>query len=74
MKTLACRNVHAVYVEEAIQEFNNRIDELGIQSEKDVVSVSVLPVVIPVKMHDPEKGSVDARYEVVFVYWTTQPA
>lgn len=69
MKNLRCSNIPAVYVEDAIEEFNGRAGELGIVSEKDLVSVSVLPATSPIKINNK-----NAPYEVVFVFWSTHPA
>ncbi len=73
MKTLQCFHTHAEYVEDVIAEFNDRWEEFGLTSENDLVSVSVLPVVTPIKVHHPKKGAVDSVFEVVFVFWSTHP-
>lgn len=63
-----------MYVQDAINEFNSRINETGMISESDLVSVSVLPVTSEVMIHDPEAGSKRAFFEVIFVYWRSHPA
>ena len=69
MRNLKCHDVHGESVDELLVEFNERADELGIASEKDIVSIEVLPPV-PGRMVVRDRTSpITNLTRLVIFYW-----
>lgn len=71
MRKLRSFQVPGVSAAEVLDEFNERAEELGIQDESDIVSVSVGPPTTGMAISAPG-GSVKANVEVTIVYWSEQ--
>ena len=67
MRKLKCFQVSGLTVQEVLDEFNERAEELGV-TESDIVTVSALSPTLGVKIGTPT-GTADPRVEVVIVYW-----
>lgn len=68
MRKLQCKQVSGVWVQEVLDEFNDRRQEFGI-ADSDILSVSVIPATseTPIMRPDGTKGK--PLVEVVIVYW-----
>jgi hypothetical protein len=62
MRKLMCKQLEGPSVQEVLDGFNERHQEFGIESESDIVSVSVMRSV-------GSLASVISEVEVVIVYW-----
>ena len=72
MRKLMCKQVRGLSVQDVLDEFNERHQEFGIESEGDIVSVSAMPpTTTSVRLATPT-GTVDPKVEVVIVYWETK--
>jgi hypothetical protein len=69
MRKLRSFQVPGISAAEVLDEFNERAEELGIQDENDIVSVSVGPPTTGIGIVGPG-GSVKASVEVTIVYWS----
>jgi len=67
MRKLKCYQVSGMFVQEVLDEFNERANEFGV-SEADIVSVNALPPTLGTKISTPQ-GTKDPKVEVVIVYW-----
>jgi hypothetical protein len=67
MRKLKCLQMSGTFVQEILDEFNERRKEFGI-ADGDIVSVSALPPIVGAKIATPT-GTADPRVEVVIVYW-----
>ena len=62
-------------MQDVLDEFNERHQEFGIESEGDIVSVSAMPPTTPgAKQATPTGELVDPKVEVVIVYWENAAA
>lgn len=68
MRKLQCVEWPCMSVHEALDDFNLHMADIGIQ-ENDIVTINVLSPTNPQKI--PVRGGslLDARFEVVIVYW-----
>ncbi len=71
MREIKCIEAHAAVAEDAIDEFNERREELGITKESDVISISVRPALKPMKVMMPG-GEQDSTVIVSIFYWSTK--
>jgi hypothetical protein len=67
VRKLKCIQVSGMCVQEVLDEFNERREELGI-TDSDVISVSALPPTLATKIATPT-GTVVPKVEVVIAYW-----
>ena len=67
MRKLKCFQVSGLYVQEILDEFNERAGEFNIP-ESDIISVSAMPPTVGAKISTPE-GTKDPKVEVVIFYW-----
>ena len=70
MRKLKCFQVSGLYVQEVLDEFNERAEEFNV-SESDIVSVSAFPPTKDTKIATPQ-GTADPKVEVVIVYWASE--
>lgn len=69
MRRIRFQRFQAIDVQETLDDFSERAEvEFGIQ-ESDVISVSIMPPMEGVRVHDPS-GSKVATCSVVFMYWS----
>jgi hypothetical protein len=67
MRKLKCFQVSGLTVQEILDEFNERAEELGV-TESDIVTVSAQSPTLGVKIAT-STGAADPKVEVVIVYW-----
>lgn len=72
MRKLKAFCVPAVFVEDVINEFNERAADFGITKESDVVSVSVRPIERDVKVVRSGNETTKATIEVTIVCWSDE--
>lgn len=70
MRKLKCLQIPGLNVQEVLDEFNERAEEFKVK-ESDIVSVSVLPPTMGIKISTHE-GTAKPRVEVVIVYWANE--
>lgn len=70
MRKLRTLDTHGDYVQEILDEFNERAHEFGV-TEENLVTVNVLPPMPGVKVATG-KGTSDPSVRVVFVYWSDE--
>ena len=63
MRKLTCSTAVGGSVKELLDEFNERINEFGIE-EKDIISVSALPSTLSVKAGKPNNN-----VQIVIFHW-----
>ncbi len=71
MRKLKCHQVRGMYVQEILDEWNERAEELGLVSESDILSVSTSPPTLTTKVMTP-KGDKEPVVEVTIVYWADE--
>jgi hypothetical protein len=72
MRRLCSKSGPAVSVEQAIEEFNQIANEWGIESEEQLVSVSVMPYTGTIESIAAGGGSEPNTVTVTFVYWADE--
>jgi hypothetical protein len=68
MRKIACRVCNGVHPDDAVEEFNERAEELGIE-EDDIISMTVVPAWSTVKMHNPKGPAQTPNVALVILYW-----
>lgn len=71
MRKLRCFQVPGVSVVEVLDEFNERSEDLGVQGEDDIISISVGPPVPDIPVVGPG-GTVKPNVGVTIFYWAEQ--
>ena len=69
MRKLKCFQVGCQYVQEALDEFNERRQEFGVP-DSDILSISAMPATLMIPQAQPGGGTKLPRVEVVIVYWS----
>jgi len=72
MRKLKCFQAIGLAVEDVLDEFNERAEEFGIVSEKDIVSISAMPPTTGAKIATGKGRIADPKVEVVIVFWTNE--
>jgi hypothetical protein len=72
MRQLRSHQHHVVHVQDALDEFSERMEEQGIQ-ESDVISVAIMPATSDAPKW-VTKGMVRVKpnYEVAIAYWSNE--
>lgn len=71
MREVDCRVIHGIHPQDAIEEFNERVEELGIE-EDDIISMTVVPAWSTVKMHNPKGAAQAPNIALVILYWAVE--
>ena len=74
MRKLTCLEVHGMSTREVLEEFNERVDELGIASETDIVSVSELTPLAGTVVATLAGRTSAPKVRVLIVYWASAEA
>ena len=72
MKTLKCMHANAHRAQDAVEDFDKRKEEFGLESEEDLVSVAIHPATTDVQIPQPDGPPKQAHYEVSFIFWTNR--
>jgi hypothetical protein len=72
MRKIVCQDVPALYVQDELDHFSERLEELNITKESDIISISVRADPHPSKIATPD-GTKYSTIIVTIFYWSTLP-
>ena len=74
MRQMKCVDIHGTSVQEVLEQFNERQEELmdlhGFSDESDIISVCVRPPSKSRKIHNSDHGTQDSNVLVTFFFWS----